>query len=101
MPLFSSDANTSLVTRIVQGLLSVLGVYAIIRFLPRLVTSFFKRFVIGIIGEIFLVAIGTLITEQMVGRAAGRDANRSGAPGSSGSGGGGSDTPPDLSPSGR
>lgn len=65
--LFSSDASSPILTRIVQGLLSLLGVYAIIRFLPRLVSSFFKRFVFGLIGEILLVTIGTLLTERMTG----------------------------------
>ncbi|HHP7239451.1 hypothetical protein [Longibacter sp.] len=64
MNLFSTDSSTSIATRIVQGVLSVLGVYAIIRFLPRIVSSVFKRFVIGIVGEILLVAGGTLLTEQ-------------------------------------
>lgn len=49
----------------VQGVLSILGLYALVRFLPRLVSSFFKRFVFGLIGEIFLVAIGTLLTERL------------------------------------
>jgi len=64
MNLFSTDSSTSFVTRIIQGVLSVLGVYAIIRFLPRIVSSVFKRFVIVIVGEILLVAGGTLLTEQ-------------------------------------
>jgi len=63
--LFSSDSSSPLLTRIVQGVLSVLGVYAMIRLLPRLVSSFFKRFVFGLIGEILLVAIGTLLTERL------------------------------------
>lgn len=63
--LFSSDSSSPLLTRIVQGLLGTLGVYALIRFLPRLVSSFFKRFVFGVIGEILLVAVGTLLTERL------------------------------------
>jgi len=70
--LFSSDASSPILTRVVQGILSLLGVYAIIRFLPRLVSSFFKRFVFGLVGEIVLVTIGTLLTERFTRRSDGR-----------------------------
>lgn len=77
---FSSDSSSPLLTRIVQGVLSVLGVYAMIRFLPRLVSSFFKRFVFGLVGEILLVTIGTLLTERLTRSSARRRSRRSTRP---------------------
>jgi hypothetical protein len=74
--LFSSDSSSPLLTRIVQGVLSVLGVYALIRFLPRLVSSVFKRFVFGIIGEILLVTVGTLLTERLTQSVSGHSARQ-------------------------
>ncbi|PEN13850.1 hypothetical protein CRI94_07245 [Longibacter salinarum] len=64
MAFLSFDSTTSLTTRIVQGILSILGVYAVIRFLPRIISFVFKRFVVGIIGEIVLVTVGALLTQQ-------------------------------------
>jgi len=58
---FSSD---SVLTRILQGLVSAVGLYALVRFLPRLVKSATKRFVIGVVGEILLVALTLLVTNR-------------------------------------
>jgi len=95
--LFSSDASSPILTRVVQGILSLLGVYAIIRFLPRLVSSFFKRFVFGLVGEIVLVTIGTLLTERFT-----RDSGeRSSMPATSGPRAGVTDAPPRTANSDR
>jgi len=95
--LFSSDASSPILTRVVQGILSLLGVYAIIRFLPRLVSSFFKRFVFGLVGEIVLVTIGTLLTERFT-----RDSGeRSSMPATSSPRAGVTDAPPRTANSDR
>lgn len=51
-------------TRIVQGLLGMLGLYAAIRFIPRLLRSMTRRFLFGLIGEILLVAVSLLLTDR-------------------------------------
>jgi len=66
-----SSSSPSLLTRIVQGVLGALGLYAIVRFLPRLVSSLVKRFFLGVIGEILLVVLGTLLTQQVAQRLTG------------------------------
>jgi len=62
MDLFSRDR---LLPRLVQGALSLLGLYALARFLPRLFRSMTKRFVVGILGEILIVAATTLLTDRL------------------------------------
>ena len=59
--MFTDD---SLLSRIAQGLLGALGIYAAIRFLPRLFKSLTKRFVVGLIGEILLVALSLFLTDR-------------------------------------
>jgi hypothetical protein len=59
--MFTDD---SLLSRIAQGLLGALGIYAAIRFLPRLFKSLTKRFVVGLIGEILLVAFSLFLTDR-------------------------------------
>lgn len=63
MPLFSSDPPDWL-TRLVQGVLGMLGIYAALRFLPRVLKSMTRRFLFGVIGEILLVAIGIFFTRR-------------------------------------
>ncbi|WP_103026970.1 hypothetical protein [Salinibacter altiplanensis] len=63
MALSSPDAPNWL-TRFVQGLLGLLGVYAAIRLLPRVLKSMTRRFVVGLIGEILLVALGLFLTRR-------------------------------------
>ena len=46
--------NTSLpnwLSRLIQGLLGILGFYAAIRLLPRVLRSMTRRFLFGLIGE--------------------------------------------------
>jgi hypothetical protein len=52
------------ITRLIQGLLGVLGFYAAIRFLPRVLKSMTRRFLFGLIGEILLVAVGLFLTRR-------------------------------------
>lgn len=47
-----------------QGLLGLLGLYAALRLLPRLFKTLTRRFVVGLIGEILLVAISMLLTDR-------------------------------------
>jgi hypothetical protein len=54
----------SWLTRSIQGLLGLLGFYAALRLLPRLLKTLTRRFVIGLVGEILLVALSTLLTER-------------------------------------
>lgn len=62
MRLFSSDS--SVLTRLLQGVLGMLGLYAALRFLPRLLKSMTRRFLFGLIGEILLVALGLFFTRR-------------------------------------
>ena len=55
-------------SRLIQGLLGLLGFYAAIRFLPRVLKSMTRRFLFGIIGEILLVAVGLLLTRRATER---------------------------------
>lgn len=63
MKLLSSDRPDWL-TRLIQGLLGLLGFYAAIRFLPRVLKSMTRRFLFGLIGEILLVAFGLFLTRR-------------------------------------
>jgi len=56
--------ESPLLTRILQGVLGVLGLYAALRLLPRLLKSITRRFLIGLIGEILLVAVGLFLTRR-------------------------------------
>lgn len=51
-------------TRLIQGLLGILGFYAAVRFLPRVLKSMTRRFLFGLIGEILLVALGLFLTRR-------------------------------------
>jgi hypothetical protein len=51
-------------SRLIQGMLGVLGIYAALRLLPRVLKSMTRRFLFGIIGEILLVAIGLFLTRR-------------------------------------
>lgn len=62
MRLPSSDSP--ILTRLLQGLLGMLGIYAALRFLPRVLKSMTRRFLFGIIGEILLVALGLFLTRR-------------------------------------
>lgn len=59
----SSDSPDWL-PRLIQGLLGVLGLYAAVRLLPRVLKSMTRRFFFGLIGEILLVAIGLFLTRR-------------------------------------
>ncbi len=56
------------VTRLFQGILGVLGFYAALRLLPRVLKSMTRRFVFGLIGEILLVALGLFLTRRATER---------------------------------
>ncbi|WP_118839590.1 hypothetical protein [Salinibacter ruber] len=58
-----SDAPDWL-SRLAQGLLGLLGVYAAVRLLPRVLKSMTRRFLFGLIGEILLVALGLFLTRR-------------------------------------
>ena len=61
----SSTADTpDWLTRLFQGLLGTLGLYAALRLLPRMLKSMTRRFVVGLIGEIVLVALGLFLTRR-------------------------------------
>jgi len=51
-------------TRLIQGILGILGLYAALRLLPRLLKSMTRRFLFGLIGEILLVAVGLFLTRR-------------------------------------
>lgn len=57
-------SDSPLLTRLFQGLLGMLGFYAAIRFLPRVLKSMTRRFLFGLIGEILLVAVGIFLTRR-------------------------------------
>jgi hypothetical protein len=57
-------------TRLVQGLLGILGFYAAVRLLPRVLKSMTRRFLFGLIGEILLVALGLFLTRRATERPA-------------------------------
>jgi hypothetical protein len=55
-------------SRLIQGILGILGFYAAIRFLPRVLKSMTRRFFFGLIGEILLVALGLFLTRRATER---------------------------------
>jgi len=55
-------------TRLIQGLLGILGFYAAVRLLPRVLKSMTRRFLFGLIGEILLVALGLFLTRRATER---------------------------------
>ena len=57
-------------TRLVQGLLGILGFYAAVRLLPSVLKSMTRRFLFGLIGEILLVALGLFLTRRATERPA-------------------------------
>ena len=61
-------SDESLFTRLLQGLLSLLGLYALVRFLPRVFKSATKRLIVGIVGEILIVAATLLLTDRAASR---------------------------------
>lgn len=67
MALSTSDAPDWL-TRLIQGLLGILGFYAAIRLLPSVLRSLTRRFLLGLIGEILLVALGLFLTRRATER---------------------------------
>jgi hypothetical protein len=64
MRLSSLFDSSSWLSRLLQGLLGLLGFYAAVRFLPRLLRSMTRRFVLGLVGEILLVAVSLLLTDR-------------------------------------
>ena len=67
MSLLSTDPPDWM-SRLFQGLLGMLGIYAAIRFLPRVLKSMTRRFLFGLIGEILLVALGLFLTRRATER---------------------------------
>ncbi|PSQ87637.1 MAG: hypothetical protein BRD42_01360 [Bacteroidetes bacterium QS_3_64_15] len=64
-----SSANVpNWLTRLIQGLLGILGFYAALRLLPRVLKSMTRRFLFGLIGEILLVALGLFLTRRATER---------------------------------
>jgi hypothetical protein len=55
-------------TRLIQGILGILGFYAAVRLLPRVLKSMTRRFLFGLIGEILLVALGLFLTRRATER---------------------------------
>jgi hypothetical protein len=62
----------SWLTRLLQGLLGILGFYAAVRLLPRVLKSMTRRFLFGLIGEILLVALGLFLTRRATDRSRSR-----------------------------
>jgi len=54
----------SILTRVAQGVLGAVGFYAAIRFLPRLLRSMTRRFFLGLIGEILILAFSLFMTQR-------------------------------------
>lgn len=67
---FSTSDTPDWLTRLVQGLLGILGFYAAVRLLPRVLRSMTRRFLFGLIGEILLVALGLFLTRRATERPA-------------------------------
>ncbi len=65
---YSSADAPDWLTRLVQGLLGLLGFYAAVRLLPRVLKSMTRRFLFGLIGEILLVALGLFLTRRATDR---------------------------------
>ena len=66
---FMSPRNVpSWLTRLLQGLLGILGFYAAVRLLPRVLKSMTRRFLFGLVGEILLVALGLFLTRRATDR---------------------------------
>ena len=61
---FSTSDAPDWLTRLVQGLLGILGFYAAVRLLPSVLKSMTRRFLFGLIGEILLVAVGLFLTRR-------------------------------------
>jgi len=61
-------SESPLLTRILQGVLGILGFYAAVRFLPRVLKSMTRRFLFGLIGEVLLVALGLFLTRRATER---------------------------------
>jgi len=64
-------SNTNLpdwLTRLLQAILGIIGFYAAVRLLPRLLKSITRRFLFGLIGEILLVAAGLFLTRRATDR---------------------------------
>ena len=66
--LMSTRNVPSWLTRLLQGLLGILGFYAAVRLLPRVLKSMTRRFLFGLIGEILLVALGLFLTRRATDR---------------------------------
>jgi hypothetical protein len=67
---FSTSDAPDWLTRLVQGLLGILGFYAAVRLLPSVLKSMTRRFLFGLIGEILLVALGLFLTRRATERPA-------------------------------
>jgi len=67
---FSASDTPDWLTRLVQGLLGILGFYAAVRLLPSVLRSMTRRFLFGLIGEILLVALGLFLTRRATERPA-------------------------------
>lgn len=65
---FSTSDTPGWLTRLIQGLLGILGFYAAVRLLPRVLKSMTRRFLFGLIGEILLVALGLFLTRRATDR---------------------------------
>lgn len=63
-----STDSSPWISRLVQGVLGILGLYAAVRLLPRLLRALTRRFVFGLIGEILLVALGLFLTRRATRR---------------------------------
>jgi hypothetical protein len=61
---FSTSNTPDWLTRLIQGVLGILGLYAALRLLPRLLKAMTRRFLFGLIGEILLVAVGLFLTRR-------------------------------------
>lgn len=65
---FSTSDTPDWLSRLLQGLLGILGFYAAVRLLPRVLKSMTRRFLFGLIGEILLVALGLFLTRRATER---------------------------------
>jgi hypothetical protein len=75
---FSTSDAPDWLTRLVQGLLGILGFYAAVRLLPSVLRSMTRRFLFGLIGEILLVALGLFLTRRATERPARPPAEKNG-----------------------
>ncbi len=69
-PLDALDEESQSV--LIKAVLGFLGVIAFWKLLPRAVSFFVRRWVLGLVAEVIFVVIAALLTEKLAGKLTGR-----------------------------